>query len=338
MKKKLLLYGIGIISAVIENCLDEKKTEIVGYVLDEQYKTDEYVKEKKVYVPNELDGVDYDYIIICINSAYLEGVRQRLLDNGVQEEKILSADVHDSEMFKRFLARVQSEYNTLFKIDKLNSLFKEPVYENAYICNMNRSYQPRKLAHVEKDYVRHSTLELLSKVIEKKGICGNVAELGVYKGDFAKYINALFPKRTLYLFDTFEGFDKKDIDFDNAYGFSKNINDQFKDTSVNDVLSKMPYPKNCIVKKGYFPETAVDVEDTFCFVSIDTDLYTPIYEGLRYFYPRLSNGGYILIHDYFNSHYRGVSEAVEQFCETNGIWFVPVSDEYGSVIITKNER
>ena len=55
----------------------------------------------------------------------------------------------------------------------------------------------------------------------------------------------------------------------------------------------MAHPDNCIVKQGFFPETATDVEDTFCFVSIDTDLYEPIYQGLKFFYPKLEKGGYI---------------------------------------------
>jgi O-methyltransferase len=47
----------------------------------------------------------------------------------------------------------------------------------------------------------------------------------------------------------------------------------------------MKYKENCIVRKGYFPETAEDLEDEFVFVSIDADLYEPIYNGLCYFYP-----------------------------------------------------
>jgi hypothetical protein len=45
------------------------------------------------------------------------------------------------------------------------------------------------------DYIRISTLELVSKEINDSGKKGAVAELGVYKGKFAKYINGFFPKR-----------------------------------------------------------------------------------------------------------------------------------------------
>jgi O-methyltransferase len=61
------------------------------------------------------------------------------------------------------------------------------------------------------DYIRLSTLELISFEIVKKDLKGNVAELGVYKGKFARYLNHFFPDRKLYLFDTFEGFDNRDV-------------------------------------------------------------------------------------------------------------------------------
>src|SRR6266540_1215034 len=66
------------------------------------------------------------------------------------------------------------------------------------------------------DYIRLSTLELISFEIKKRNLKGNVAELGVYKGKFAKHINKFFPERKLYLFDTFEGFDNRDITSEKA--------------------------------------------------------------------------------------------------------------------------
>jgi O-methyltransferase len=184
------------------------------------------------------------------------------------------------------------------------------------------------------DYIRLSCMELAAHEIYTKQIKGNVAELGVYKGAFAKDINAAFSDRTLYLFDTFEGFDKKDIDTEVAKGFSDGKQD-FSDTSAEYVLSRMPHRDKCVVRKGFFPSTAAGLEDDFVFVSIDTDLYEPIYAGLQYFYPRLASGGYIFIHDFNNDEYKGAPQAVKTFCAEHRIAYTPIADTGGSVIIAK---
>src|ERR1022692_3821606 len=72
-------------------------------------------------------------------------------------------------------------------------------------------HRERKVDRNYFDYIRLSTLELVSHEINRKNLEGSVAELGVYKGKFARYINQYFPKRSLYLFDTFEGFDNRDV-------------------------------------------------------------------------------------------------------------------------------
>jgi O-methyltransferase len=184
------------------------------------------------------------------------------------------------------------------------------------------------------DYIRLSTLELVSHEIKYAGIVGNVAELGVYKGKFARYINQYFPERKLYLFDTFEGFDRRDIKTEQELHLTSG-EQNFSDTSLQKVLNQMKFPGKCIPVKGYFPESASAIEDKFVFVSLDADLYHPIYSGLRFFYPMLAKGGYIFVHDFNNVNYKGVGEAVKRFCNEESIGFVPLPDSGGTAIITK---
>ncbi len=187
---------------------------------------------------------------------------------------------------------------------------------------------------VNLDYVRHKALELCSNEIYRNNINGSVSELGVYKGDFASKINLAFPERNLYLFDTFSGFDSRDTGEEKSKSYSSGEQD-FSDTNINMVLKKMKNPKKCIIKKGYFPETATGIEDLFCFVSLDADLYNPILAGLEYFYPKLEKGGYIFVHDFNNSDYKGVREAVMKFCVEKNIGYVPIPDGGGSIVINK---
>jgi len=217
----------------------------------------------------------------------------------------------------------------------INSMFLKKF--GIVICRLMVCIGRKRSGYIYKsgDYIRVSSLELVAYEIYKNNIKGSVAELGVFRGDFAQFINIAFPDRKLYLFDTFEGFKEKDMEIEKKGNYAKIIED-FSDTTIEQVLDKMKIKKNCIIRKGYFPETAHGVEDTFAFVSIDVDLYEPIYNGLTYFYPRLERGGYIFVHDYNDDiKYSGVKEAVKRYCFENSITYFPLSDNQGSVIIMK---
>ena len=89
----------------------------------------------------------------------------------------------------------------------------------------------------------------------------------------------------------------------------------------------MPHPERCVIRKGYFPETADGVDDIFCFVNLDFDLYQPILAGLKFFIPRMVTGGFILIDDYFAEGYKGVKQAVKDYENIYGkIHLFPIGD------------
>lgn len=155
-----------------------------------------------------------------------------------------------------------------------------------------------------------------SFLAQKAQLGGSVAEAGVYRGEFAAEINRFFPDRTLYLFDTFEGFPENDCENANEVAQATFWGRHFANTSEQIVLDKLPHPEKAVIRKGYFPDTAVGIEDEFCFVNLDMDLYQPTLEALRFFYPKMVAGGIILIHDYFNYHgdyFSGIEKSVEQF-------------------------
>jgi O-methyltransferase len=168
----------------------------------------------------------------------------------------------------------------------------------------------------------------VAREIEDRKLQGCTAELGVYHGNFAKHINRMFVDRKLYLFDTFDGFDKRDVKIDKTNGFSTIASSErdYHQPSIELVMQKMKYPDLCVVKKGYFPETARDVDEQFVFVSIDADLYEPIYQGLCFFYPRLVPGGYIFVHDYGNEFFPGAKKAVQRFAAENNLSYCPLID------------
>lgn len=183
---------------------------------------------------------------------------------------------------------------------------------------------------------RQAALEAVSKEIYKYKVKGDVAEAGVYRGDFAKYINILFPDRKLYLIDTFEGFDSGDIAVDKTHSYSEG-NQDFSDTNEKIVLKKMKFPNNCIIRKGFFPASMQGVDNKFSFVSLDMDLYEPTFAGLNWFWERLNPGGYIFVHDCRNNSYKGSKQAVIDFCGKNNIGYFVMPDAEGSAVLAKGK-
>lgn len=149
---------------------------------------------------------------------------------------------------------------------------------------------------------------------------GSVAEVGVYRGEFAKHINRAYPGRTLHLFDTFTGFAQGDMLTEKAVGASAFAQScDFSNTGVELVHAKLPHPEQAIFHTGFFPDTAVGIEDSFCFINLDLDLYEPTLQALRFFSRRMVSGGVILLHDYDGEAFPNVKKAVADYEREKGL-------------------
>ncbi len=178
------------------------------------------------------------------------------------------------------------------------------------------------------DYVRLATLELLCRRLAH--VPGAAAELGVYRGFFARSINRLLPERELYLFDSFAGFSPSD----NA---SASFQAAHQNTAIGKVLSIMSHPGRITVMPGFFPASLNGLEERFCLVSLDVDFEQTTLDGLRYFWPRLNPGGYLLLHDWGSPKLPGVARALERYEAELGTRLpaVPLCDMGGSLILCK---
>lgn len=322
-KTKMVIFGTGGVAKYLLDNINCEKVEIVAFINSNaeitKYKNYQVITEEKIL------ELQYDYIVIACGSFF--EVKNNLIKNyNIPPHKIIGFISDEQEVIAHLTDSVNKEYDNLFGISILKKYCNEKLNKRIQIASMwfNNNIE------VNKDFVREKTLDLLIKEIKRKNIAGNIAELGVFKGKFSAQINRLLcdTGKKLYLFDTFEGFNKKDSNENKMIGVS------FQNTSISEVLDKMIYPEECIIKKGYFP-TTFDIEDDFCLVSLDADLYEPMLAGLEKFYPKLSKGGYILVHDYYNEIYPGTQKAVQEYCEKNRISFVPIPDFNGTIVITK---
>lgn len=180
------------------------------------------------------------------------------------------------------------------------------------------------------DLARYYFLYLQLQRIEEQKIPGDIAELGVYRGNTAMFVNRVSPERTLHLFDTFAGFSERDSRDHASSG-------DFKDVSIDAV--KRLFPNKVEIHVGYFPDTADSIrpEARFALVHIDMDLEAPIASALEVFYPLVSPGGVLVVHDYNNTRSwdRGAKKAVDRFLADKPETPVEMPDRLGSVVIAK---
>jgi O-methyltransferase len=181
------------------------------------------------------------------------------------------------------------------------------------------------------DYHRFGTIAMALRRIETENIQGALAEAGVFQGHASRFIHRLAPERRYYLFDTFDGFDKGDLDPEISE------DKRFRNTSVEAVLRFIGDRRNLVVRKGRVPETLAGLEsERFSFVLLDMDLYKPTFSALEFFYSRLSIGGYLMVHDYHNEESNwACRRAVDEFMQNKPERIIEIADIWGSIIFRR---
>ncbi len=183
------------------------------------------------------------------------------------------------------------------------------------------------------DLIRMTFLALNIARLEAAAVPGAFAELGVWRGNSAKVIHRLAPGRRFYLFDTFAGFKQEDAERDPA----RDSATHFRDTTLETVKAFLDDSQNLTFCPGWFPETAAAVpqQEVFAFVHLDCDLYRPMKSALEFFYPRMSPGGMIAIHDYGSGRWPGVAQAVDEFLSDKPEGLVCVPDTSGTAALIR---
>lgn len=202
----------------------------------------------------------------------------------------------------------------------------------------------RSLYEYYKDFsVKTAALRKIAWRLRELGVEGVAADLGCGYGEISWQMNALMPERKLYLFDTFTGYDERDVFKEHQLGnveveagkYAFSDREQQKAESL--LLDRMPYPESVIVKKGWFPESALDLEkETYALVYMDTGLYAPTFSGIQYFFSRLSRGGMIVLSGYEDGKRRSVHQAIEDLEKQYGAFLItPLCDLDGTIVITR---
>ena len=310
---------------------------VINYKLltDELYRPERTIMKKII-----IAGAGYSGQKLC----------RYILDN--MEDSVVAIFDNNSDLYTSNIYGIPvipaSEISEYSFDEILISQINEEDYTSVY-RQLSEYVDEKKLIVVinTPDYIeaysdqRSNFIKDFAKYCEEEGIKGDVAECGVFRGECARFINRYFPDRRLYLFDTFQGFDKQDIEYEKGvrdFRFDKDYieNRLFKNTAIDQVMKKMKYPDNVVIKQGYFPESSKGTEDClFCFVNLDMDLYKPMYAGLEFFLDRMVPKGCILLHDYYHENWGGVKEAVRDYEAAHNLELIklPIGDGCSIAVI-----
>ena len=165
----------------------------------------------------------------------------------------------------------------------------------------------------------------------RRGHSRRAGPSGCLSGWVSRFIHRVAPKRPYYLFDTFAGFPQGDLDA----GVGEDL--RFRDTSLEVVLRNIGDTTNIEPRPGRVPETFVGLEgERFALVLLDMDLHRPTLSALAFFYPRLSPGAYLMVHDYHNPESNwGCKRAVDEFMADKPEGMVELADMWGSGVFRR---
>jgi O-methyltransferase len=183
---------------------------------------------------------------------------------------------------------------------------------------------------ISDDYFRYATLGLALQRVLDEEIPGALAEVGVWRGRTSAFLHRLAPERRLYLFDTFAGFPERDLP-------PGEEDLRFRDVSPAAVRSRVGPSPNVVLKPGYVPDVLHDVAaESFAFVLLDLDLFDPTQASLEFFYPRLAEGGYLIVHDYNNEESDwACKRALDSFLIDKPERLVELGDVWGSAVVRR---
>ena len=175
----------------------------------------------------------------------------------------------------------------------------------------------------------HLCFDPVDQIHMKNRIRGDVVECGVWKGGSIMAVAMTLLKlncheKTLYLFDTFEGMTQPEECDVTYYGQSAmDIMDQVRCYAsfqeVESAVCGTGYDRSKLrFVKGRVEETIPDqAPEEISLLRLDTDWYVSTLHELNHLFPRLVDGGVIIIDDY--GHWQGSRRATDEFIEQNNL-------------------
>lgn len=226
----------------------------------------------------------------------------------ISRDQVFPADLPNAEWYTR-----PEDYSRLLKIwrsAEYQKLFTPAVVNHTFLSPMKLYYLHRLL-------------------LQAMGCEGDILEAGVGNGGSARLmletLHQANGRKSLWLLDTFEGYQKVDAAKD---GVHLRVN-QCKCASVEEVRTLLANSQTEVhVIKGLIPGTLAQVKaERIAFAHIDVNLHEPTYAATEFCLERMSAGGVILFDDYCWPATYGARMAIEEVCAKHGQNLISLSEQ-----------
>jgi hypothetical protein len=195
-----------------------------------------------------------------------------------------------------------------------------PALLNRVLLMFPWLYRTRVIRYETTLYAHHGIDDLVSQLTLALDLDGDIVECGSSRGGasliMAEAAKKARARKTIYAFDSFEGFDRAELAKETAAGLARVSERAFTSTSYQYVtrkIQRLGYAGTIVPVKGYFQHTLPNLHSTWCFALIDCDLRDSLSFCAETIWPQLIGGGRIVFDDYADDQFRGARLGIDEF-------------------------
>lgn len=161
----------------------------------------------------------------------------------------------------------------------------------------------------------------------RRGVPGDFIETGVWRGGAVIFMRAMLKafgenSRTVWAADSFEGLPRPDAERYPSDAGDTHWQQDIYAVSLTEVKANFAryglLDRQVRFLKGWFRDTLPAAPiDRLAILRLDGDIYESTMDGLRYLYPKVSPGGWVIVDDY--GAISGCRTAVDEYRRQNGV-------------------
>ena len=203
-----------------------------------------------------------------------------------------------------------TERNRALYLELLETSLLDLIYERNKMRRMlreeGRDFPGRAMTMIGRK--RLDNLQRLTEDALARGVEGDLIEAGAWRGGATIFMRGILAAhgvadRDVWVADSFEGLPPPDVENFPADEGSKFHENEILAVSLDIV--KRNFERYGLLDdqvrflKGWFKDTLPNAPiERLAILRLDADMYQSTTEGLRYLYPKLSPGGYVILDDY----------------------------------------